>query len=363
PLRLFNDQLGGEISWLLPLAAVAAVVGIWSRRGAPRNDLARAGYVLWGLWLLTHAVVFSFAGGILHSYYTVAMAPAVAGLVGGGAVELWRHRSRWLIGGLAAAVALVVTAWWGSQLLARTPDFAPGLGTLELAAAVAAAAVLLLPRLRGLPTLLPAAALVAGLAAVMLGPSAYAFATVARAQNSPDPRSGPATAGAFGGPGGGARFAGPPGGGAFFGGGGQPPSRGGPGGAPGFGGAQPGGFGGGAADSTVISYLEQHQGGATWLVATPSAGSGASIALATGRPVLAMGGFSGGDPAMTLDRLQELVRSGQLRYVLLDGRGGGRGGPDQGTQSVTSWIAQHCATVSGISGLYDCSTAVGGSAA
>jgi len=360
PLRLFNDQLGGEISWLLPLAAVGLGVGIWSRRGLPRTDLARAGYVLWGLWLLTHAVVFSFAGGILHAYYTVAMAPAVAALVGGGAVELWRMRSRWLIGGLVAAVALVVTAWWSSRLLARTPDFAPGLGTLELAVAVAAAALLLLPRLRALPGRLPSAALAAGLVAVMLGPTAYSFATVARAQNSPDPRSGPGNvASAFGGPAGG-RFAA----GGQFPGGGAPPfqaGQGGFGGPPAFGGGQPGGFGGGAADTTLVSYLEQHQGGATWLVATPSANSGASIALASGRPVLAMGGFSGSDQAMTVARLQELVRTGQLRYVMLDGRG--RGGPDQGSQSVASWIAQHCATVSGFSGLYDCATPVGGSTA
>jgi 4-amino-4-deoxy-L-arabinose transferase-like glycosyltransferase len=364
PLRLFNEQLGGDISWLLPLAGVAIVVGIWSRWGRPRTDPARAAYVLWGLWLLTHAVVFSFASGILHAYYTVAMAPAVAALVGGGAVELWRLRGRWFPGGLIAAGALVLTAWWGSRLLARTPDFAPGLGTIELVLAVLAALALLLPRWRRLPVRVPSAALAVGLVAVMLGPASYAVATVGQAQNSPDPSAGPAGAArALGGPGGfgGARerFAGgPPQGFA-----GAPPD--------GFAGGPPqeragppagGGFGG-RTDTALIAYLVQHQGSATWLVATDSANTAAPISLATGRPVLAMGGFSGGDPAMTVDHLRQLVASGQLRYVLAQGRGGaGPGGGGGTAASVTEWVTANCASVGSVSGgLYDCATPAGGS--
>jgi 4-amino-4-deoxy-L-arabinose transferase-like glycosyltransferase/polyisoprenoid-binding protein YceI len=236
-LRLFNSQLGGEISWLLPLAAVAIGAGLWARRGQPRTDLARAGYVLWGTWLLTHAVVFSFASGILHAYYTVAMAPAVAALVGAGAVDLWRLRSRSLAGGALAAAGLLVTAWWGAQLLARTPDFAPGLGSAELALAAVAAVLLLVPRSFQLPRRLPAAALGAGLVAVLLGPAAYAIDTAGHATTGADPSSGPAVTTALGPPGG--RFAGA----------GQPPGAG-----------QPGGLAGGV-DSALLGYLEQRQPG------------------------------------------------------------------------------------------------------
>ncbi len=118
------------------------------------------------------------------------------------------------------------------------------------------------------------------------------------------------------------------------------------------------GFGAGAtANSTLVAYLERNQGGATWLVATASAMQAAPIQLTSGRPVLAMGGFSGGDPAMTVAKLQELVRTGQLRYVLV----GGGGGPANGSQSVTAWVTQHgtlvSSTESGVSGLYDLSQA------
>lgn len=43
---------------------------------------------------------------------------------------------------------------------------------------------------------------------------------------------------------------------------------------------------------------------ATWIVAVSGAQSAASIELATGAPVMAMGGFSGTDAAPTLDQLQ-----------------------------------------------------------
>jgi 4-amino-4-deoxy-L-arabinose transferase-like glycosyltransferase len=117
-----------------------------------------------------------------------------------------------------------------------------------------------------------------------------------------------------------------------------------------------------------VSYLLKHQGSATWLVAVPSANQGAQIEIATGKAVLAMGGFSGRDPAMTVGKLQELVSSRQLRYVLIGGPGGSRGGGTQESAgSVSAWVIQHCKPVdyagtgSSSSGLYDCSTAVAGS--
>ena len=143
--------------------------------------------------------------------------------------------------------------------------------------------------------------------------------------------------------------------------GGAPPSQdrapaGGPDGRAGLGNAQ--------ADSALIAYLESHQGSATWIVAVNGANEAASIELATGKPVIAMGGFLGSDPVPTLAQLEALVKSGQLRYVLITGQGGGLGGAGSSTsQSITSWIVQHGKQVSygGSSGetLYDLAGAAG----
>jgi 4-amino-4-deoxy-L-arabinose transferase-like glycosyltransferase len=107
---------------------------------------------------------------------------------------------------------------------------------------------------------------------------------------------------------------------------------------------------GGALGSDVIAYLEQHQGKATWLVAVQSANEAASIELATGKPVMAMGGFSGTDPAMTVDKLAQLVSSGRLRYVVISG-----GGPGGGSSSaVQAWVTSHATAVTvGSTTIYD----------
>ena len=93
-LRMFNAEWAGQISWLLPSAAVGLVVGLAARLRAPRTDPRRAAFLLWGLWAVVHVVVFSLMTGIVHPYYAVAIAPAAAALTGGGLWELWRARDR-----------------------------------------------------------------------------------------------------------------------------------------------------------------------------------------------------------------------------------------------------------------------------
>ncbi len=329
-LRLFNAQLGGQVSWLLPLAAGATGLGLWVSRRAPRTDLRRAGYLLWGGWLATHVVVFSFMSGIIHSYYTVVMAPAIGALVGAGLVELWRIRARSVWGGIALGAVVLGSAAWAFELLARTPDFAPGLGVAILVVGGIVAIVLAVPARHASPRT-AAAAGVLGVAVLLAGPAAYAIDTMGTALGGGDPSAGPAVAGSgFGGPGGGGTFAG-----------------GGPG-------------GGTTVDDALTSYLVANQGGATWIVAVSGADEAGSIELATGLPVMAMGGFSGSDPAPTLAQLQADVASGQLRYVLLGGRGGpgGRGG----SSDVSSWVTANGTLVEGVGNgaLYDLSALAAG---
>ena len=61
--------------------------------------------------------------GIIHPYYTVALAPAIGALVGIGGTELWRHREHWT-SRVFLSIAIAVTAWWAYVLLGRTPTFA-----------------------------------------------------------------------------------------------------------------------------------------------------------------------------------------------------------------------------------------------
>jgi hypothetical protein len=161
-----------------------------------------------------------------------------------------------------------------------------------------------------------------GLAATLLAPGAYAISTTGTAYGGGDPHPGPGAPNSLGGFGGGL---------------------------------------GGGTDSALLSYLVSHQGGATWIVAADSAMTAGSIEIATGLPVMAMGGFTGSDPAPTLDQLKSYIASGKLRYVLAGGFGGGFGGGPGGNTSAdrTSWVTSSCTLVDygGSSNLYDCAGA------
>ena len=336
--RLFNSEFVGQISWLIPFAVIALIAGLVIHARAQRTDRARAGYLLWGGWFLVTAGVFSYMSGIIHPYYTVALAPAIAALVGAGTVDLWRLRSRSIFGGIGLAVAVLVTAFWAARLLATTPTFATGLGTVALVAAFVAAAVLVVPARIGLGRASLVAAVVA-LAAVLAGPFAYSLDTVASVNDGALPSAGPAVSGTFGGPGGG-----------VFGRGGD--------------GAVVRGGGPGQATTTsasLVDFLVANKGDATWIVAVSGSQEAGSIELASGDAVMAMGGFSGSDPAPTLAQLQEYVRSGQLRYILIGGGGGPGGGfGGGGSSSIASWVAANGTVVNvagGFGTLYDLAAA------
>ena len=330
-LRMFNEAWAGQISWLLPSAAAGLAIGLAARFRAPRTDRRRAAFLLWGTWALVHVTVFSLMGGIVHPYYAVAIAPAVAALTAGGLWELWlaRERVRWA--GLVAAAVMVATAWWGWQVLEQTPAFWPGVGVgavfVAVAAGILAVASSVVPDPRA--PAIGRVALVVGLAAMLAGPLLYSVDTMDKAIAGGDPAPGPETG----------RFGGAPGG------------FGGQGGFPG---------GGDAADDALAAWLLANRGDATWIVAVTSANRAAPLQLAARAPVMAMGGFSGTDPAPTPEQLRAYVRDGRLRYVLLDGGGGGPGAfaGDATARARTEWVTGACAPVGGLSvALYDCAGA------
>jgi 4-amino-4-deoxy-L-arabinose transferase-like glycosyltransferase len=183
-MRLFDVEVGGQIAWLLPLALVSLVVAVCRARGAA--PLVKAGWALWGGWLVVGAGVFSFTGGIFHAYYTAELAPAVAALAAAGLGTAW---SWFRAGGPARFVlpaAVAGTAVFAYVLLDRTPDWAPWLRYTVLALALLAVVAALL-RAGGV-------AVVAGLAAVVAGPAAFAVDTAARPVSvleTADPGAGP----------------------------------------------------------------------------------------------------------------------------------------------------------------------------
>ncbi|MFE6418150.1 ArnT family glycosyltransferase [Streptomyces rochei] len=368
--RMFNDVLGGQISWLLPFAGIALVAGLVLRGRAPRTDLTRAALVLWGGWTVLHQLTFSMAEGTMHPYYTTALAPGIAALCGGGGVMLlraFRADRRWV---WVLPLALGVTGVWAVVLLRRASGWNSWLWpTIAVVMALAIGGLLVFRSGRRLRLLAVsvAAAVVAGVA----GPAAYAWSVPSGSgggMGGTNPTAGPSTGGGMGGPGGGGGQ--PPQGGRGGPGGDTPPNggdngRAAPGGADGTTGTPPsgdlggaggfgeggglgGGFGGGGgmggggtgggASTELVAYLKKHQDGAKWLLAVSGSQSAAQLILAGGEPVISMWGWSGSDNAMTLTRLKELVKKGELHYVQV---GGGMGGGSGAGSEVTQWVREH----------------------
>lgn len=95
----------------------------------------------------------------------------------------------------------------------------------------------------------------------------------------------------------------------------------------------------------LVQYLLANQGGARYLVATPTSSSASVFMLATDQPALALGGYQGWDRIITPTELAGLVRAGGVRFFLLEGTGGGFGGGQDATADLTAWVRASCAAV------------------
>jgi 4-amino-4-deoxy-L-arabinose transferase-like glycosyltransferase len=395
-LRLFNDLMGGQASWLIPAALLALVAGLIWRSRAPRIDHTRAALILWGGWLVVTGLVFSFGQGVIHTYYTVALAPAIAALVAIGAVSMWNHRDH-LHARLLGAVGIVGTAVWAYVLLDRSPDYFPWLRVVILIAGILSAVVLLVaPLITGWTRRLTGAAAGLAVIACLAGPLAFVGTTVTTGYTGSTPSAGASvTSSSAGGGFGGFGGANAPTGGLARTGNtatGEPsspghtgarptgtrPTRTRPGGTSSSGGLPAGrtsgengastnlptqggggiGGGGGMTTSTALTAaLEKDAHSYRWVAATFGSQSAATLELSTGGdPVMAIGGFNGEGGNITLTQFKALVLQGDIHYFIASSGngGGGPGGTTNSDSAITSWVKAHyTATTIGGETVYD----------
>src|SRR5581483_449219 len=314
--RLFSDAVVPQTAWLIPAAVLGAIAALWHHR---RSRSAVGAVVLWAGWVALHAVIFSYAKGIFHSYYTSALVPGLAALVGIGTAavtaEVRRHRA-WLA---FAAVGIVLSAWLAVHLSAGAGSFHAWTRPMVLVATTLAIVSLVVVALvrreapdadrgpagpaavvgdaghavagaRRRPRRWLTAPLATGLLAVLVTPAAWAASEAANPSlNATLPQAGP---------------------------------RGGPAGAS---------FGSAAFDANagLASFLEGHNSGERWDLVAVSAMSAADLIASYDLSVMALGGFLGSDPAATVSSVATMVGNGEVRYFLTGGGfgrpGGGRG--------------------------------------
>ena len=294
-LRIFNESFGPNIAWLIPAALIGGGLVVWLLRRAPRDNKERAGVLLWLGWLFIHIVVFSMTSGTIHPYYVVAMAPAVAALVGIGVPYIWKAYVRcthvsWIVP-LTIATATITSV----IILGYRNDWLILTWLVGVAGVIAIGIAVISPtyismRLR---RMMLACAVISACAA----PIAYSISTVLVAHSGSIPTAGP-NASAMNNTNNEAA----------------------------------------SAEAVLVKFLLENQRGATWIAAVDSANTSAPIQLSTKQPVMALGGFNGSDSTLTLQSFKQLVTTGKVRYYVVDNssRGGGPGGNSDIAQWATS---------------------------
>jgi 4-amino-4-deoxy-L-arabinose transferase-like glycosyltransferase len=294
--RLFSGEFGFEIGWLVPAALVATVLVVLSRGRTPRTDLTRAAAILFGGWLIVDGLVLSFMHGSIHAYYCLSIAPPLAAIFAIGVHELWRRREKWLYrGGLV--VLLGGSGVWSWSILDRNADWAPGLRWTILALAVVAVTALVVPwTYRGRRVAL--GALGVGLVSALAGPAAYAIATIGQPHEGGGPSVGPAEAT----------------------------------------GQHHFGFGQMSDNADLNAMLKGTN--TEWSAAILRSSTAAGLELSTDTAVMAIGGFSGSDPAPTLSQFQDDVAQHKVAYyIVMNTRGRGPSWGNRGHADIAKWVA------------------------
>jgi len=316
--RMFNPAFGGQISWLLPAALVLLAAAIaWTLR-APRTDRSRAALIIWGGWLLVTGVMFSLGQGIIHQYYSVALAPAIGAVIGIGVSLAWNRREQVSARAVLAA-SVAVTVWWTTVLIGRTRAWQGWLvPTTITLGAIAVVLLIAGDRLRRGAFGATNVGAVFAVVAVLAAPTAATVTTIRKPHTGTIPTAGPSMRDTASTP---------------------PvihrPRR----------NAMGGLLRSRPAGPETVAALRERSGSFDWVLATVGSNIAAGYQLSSREPVLAVGGFNGTDPYPSLDEFERFVADGRIHYFLPGLHGGYRmGGSDEGDR-ITAWVREHFAPV------------------
>ncbi|ADQ08164.1 glycosyl transferase family 39 [Caldicellulosiruptor hydrothermalis 108] len=353
-LRLFNINMAGQISWVLIASILAlAILTFASIRIGRKSKTIGAFTVIWGTWFLLLAVYFSFTRGLFHIYYLATMAPSASVLAGIGLGIFFDKTS--FVGKLAKVAAVIfyiLTSAYQLWTIYRYEDSTrwwPAFALLFLLVTIFVAAAFMFKDKKVLRNL--AISLVAISLSIMpfywsLTCSLYQINAVIPSAGNPQVRTsgfGPnfGQAQDFQLPGPrdnfdqGRRFDG------------LPPSN--------FNtqadsqtaqdhnNSRDRGFGFSQNSSDeLINWLLKNNTGEKYILAVTRATEAAPIIIKTGKAVMAMGGFSGNDPILTVEKLKKMVKNGEVKYFQIGGMGGFRGGFGLSSSSdIYSWILEN----------------------
>ncbi|WP_026884411.1 glycosyltransferase family 39 protein [Clostridium akagii] len=308
--RLFlKSILSDQIVWFIPLAIFGFIaVFIKEKLRFLLNNKRKQSIVMWFAWFSPEFLYFSFNTGTFHSYYLTMLAPPTAALAGIGIVALWElykegTRKAWLL-----PVALLLTGATHLLMLYYFISYSNIIKVLiVLVALLCVISSIILGALnirkktegeQGIDPALKLRKILISLALVgmtitpLVGSSAVLFTKL----SSSFPAAGLEL----------------------------------------LSGTQSGGMGSSDSSSStkLISLLEKNKSASQkYLLVVNSSSSAADIIISTGEPVMSLGGFLGSDKIVTLAQFKQMVKSGEIRYVMAGGMGGGTSSSD-----IMTWV-------------------------
>lgn len=298
PFRLFQQALGGQVSWFFPLA-LAGLVGAYlyeadrkKRWWQTTRNQQQLWY--WAGWLVPVAGFFSIAS-FFHPYYMIMLAPPLAVLGGIGIATFVKSvregRQPWqryiFAFGLLATAAL--QAWY-------VYSYYPWLSWLIAGGSVITAALIAFVFTSWRKV---AVTSTFAIALLSLAPGFWSLTPTIAGESAAIPTAGPDLLTS---------------------------------------GGNSGGMGNESANTKLIKYLEKHNGNAKYLFATMDSGTAAPYIIKTGKSVMTIGGFNGTDNAISLAKFKQLVKAGQVKYFYVAGK--------STSGSIVNWVKKHGTKIS-----------------
>jgi len=283
--RLYNEENAGQIGWfILPAVFVCVFMLILIFNGKFKSNEKNIVILFFALCFIPMFIYFSFASGLAHRYYFATFAPFIAGLIGIGFYYLVEGKNYWFsIVFIPAAVAqLYIQYLYNDWMKAILP--------ITALIFAASAIVILIAVIKKISKKV----IIALMCTLLILPSIWSLTPMMYNDNSQLPIAGPEIT-----------------------------------------------MGGDYFDikldySELVAYLEENREGADYLVMTPSSMTlGAELILQSGEPVMALGGFNGGDTPVTLDEFIDIVKNNEVRYAILEND------TDKANKEIYRWIRQN----------------------
>ena len=291
--RLFsNNSMSDQIIWLLPLAVFGFIAAALKEKLKPAFDSKRKlALILWPMWLVPEFIYFSFTTGLFHPYYLTMLAPPIAALAGIGIVSMWElyREGGWKSWILPVALItdglvqlLILSYYYDTSSLTKILMI-----VLSALCFVSSITIIILKLIKNENLWLKKILLATALVGLLVAPIVWSATTIFYASSGTFPSAGLELSSSKGGASMGMGM----------------------------------GMGASSSNSKLIEFLKANKTTEKYILVTSStSGSASDIIIKTGESVMTWG-FFGTDKAITLAQFKELVKNGEVRYVMVGGQG------------------------------------------